>query len=171
MLFRSLGRHGNDRRPEALRSGVTRCVSSCRAPRGIAHSKFFLFEQTGAAHRVVMNGSWNATDLATDSQWNDLYTVRGDAKVYGAFAAVFDEMYLDQQVADPHRTTRAGKRRVAFFPFQPAGARDPVLDQLAPVACRGARNTGGRTRIRIAMTSWIGGRGIDIGRQIGRAHV
>jgi phosphatidylserine/phosphatidylglycerophosphate/cardiolipin synthase-like enzyme len=167
-LTRALSRRNNDQRPPALRSGVVRCVSSCRAPHGIAHAKFFLFDRTGRSRDVVMNGSWNATDLATTHQWNDLYTVRGNARLYRAFTSVFDQMYLDQDAADPYVHTRAGKQQVTFFPHDGSGRRDPVLDQLRPVQCHGARSTGGRTRVRIAMTSWIGPRGTAIARRVRR---
>lgn len=168
-LERVLARRHNADRPPSLRSGLTKCVSACRGPDGIAHSKFFLFERTGSARFVVMNGSWNATDLASSGQWNDLYTVNGSRGLYGEFSTVFDQMYADTDVAGSYRVRRVHARRASFFPFRTDDtARDPVLSQLRPVRCHGARNTNGNTKIRIAMTAWFGPRGIAIAHRIRR---
>ena len=43
------------------RSFAKTCLASCRGARGAAHSKYYLFSQTGKARNVVMQGSANLT--------------------------------------------------------------------------------------------------------------
>jgi hypothetical protein len=167
-LQQALRRSGNGKRSEQMKSGLRKCRASCRGQNGFAHSKFFLFSQSGKARQVVINSSANATDLSAYAQWNEAYTVVGDQEIYGAFAAVFDEMFLDVPVAQPYVRTAAGPTVAEFFPFRGEGTEvDPVLRELDQVSCTGATNTGsGRTRIRIAMTSWFGERGLAIGAKV-----
>ncbi len=167
-LQRELRKHGNQTRRASQRSGVRRCVSSCRGRSGIAHSKFFLFSKAGAARRVVINSSSNATDLAASHQWNDAFTVRGRRQVYDAFRQVFAQMWRDRPVAQGFRTTRAGDIRADFFPYRGRNTRqDPTLKVLDRVRCRSARNTSdGRTRLHIAMTAWHGARGKRIASRV-----
>ncbi|MCY7395191.1 MAG: phospholipase D-like domain-containing protein [Nocardioides sp.] len=167
-LQQELKRAGNRKRPGFLRSGLRKCKASCRGNNGFGHSKFFLFSQSGKAQRVVVNTSANATDLSATAQWNDAYTLVGDQVVYDAFVSVFDQMYADQPVDQPYLQVRSGATVAEFYPFRGAGTeQDPILRELEQVRCRGAQNTpGGRTTMRIAMTSWHGGRGIAIGKRI-----
>jgi len=156
---------GNGSRPPALRSGLRKCVSACRGPSGIAHSKFFLFSQAGSAKWVVMNGSFNATDLAAHAQWNDIYTIRGRKAVYQEMRTVFSQMWRDENVKQAYRHRSFGKGLTTMvYPWRGRGTQgDPVLKEFSKISCKGARNTGnGRTKIRISMTSWHGERGKKI---------
>ncbi|MEZ5112626.1 MAG: phospholipase D-like domain-containing protein [Nocardioidaceae bacterium] len=73
-LSRGLAKGNRFVAPER-RSGTKLCAHSCRGTTGIAHTKFYLFSQAGAATNVVMYGSANLTDLAATNQWNDIFTV------------------------------------------------------------------------------------------------
>lgn len=156
----------NRARPNKLRSGVRRCVSSCRGAQGIPHAKFFLFSHLGKAKRVVINTSANATDLAASSQWNDAYVLKRKPPVYRAFRQVFAQMWRDQPVAQGYTVTKDGSLTAMFYPYTGAHTtKDPVIRELDRVAC--LNSTGTRvTKIRIAMTSWYGDRGIAIAQKI-----
>lgn len=157
-------KQGNDNRRPALRSGLRKCVSACRGRSGIAHSKFFLFSKAGRARWVVMNGSANATDLAAYGQWNDVYTIRGKKAVFKEMKTVFAQMYRDRNVDQPYRARRFGDTTVMTYPWRGSGTKgDPVLREMSKISCTGARNNrSGKTKIRIAMTSWHGERGKKI---------
>lgn len=170
-LQRELRGAGNSERAEPLRSGLTKCKASCRGRvGGIAHSKFVVLSQSGAAQQVVISTSANATVQAATVQWNDAYTIIGDQGVYDAFSSVFDEMYADRPVVPSSRRVTSGATRVMFFPLRGSGAAaDPVLQELRQVRCRGAGNTrDGRTEVRFAVTSWHGERGLAIGQRLRR---
>lgn len=166
----------NGKRKQWRKSYVRKCVSSCRAARGIAHTKFFLFSKAGYARNIVMYGSANATDLAASAQWNDIYTIRRSQKIYDQFDQVFKEMTRDQNVPQPYvaYTTDDLRFSEAFYPYKGAGTEhDPILTELDQVVCAGATgNTGtrGKTKIRIAMTSMHGKRGIDIATRLMQMH-
>lgn len=168
-LTKALKRNNMKRRPE-MRSFTRRCVSACRAPHGIAHTKFFLFSRAGKTRDVVMFGSANATDLAAYYQWNDLYTVRRDPAVFDEFLNVFNEMARDTKVAQPYLAYYHGPMSLYFYPYSGEGTeKDPTLSELNKIECRGATNgtgTNGRTKIRIAMTSMHGERGIAIAERV-----
>jgi len=167
-LQRALRNNGNRTRRPAMRSHLEKCRSSCRGTRGIAHSKFFLFDHVGRAHDVVMNGSFNATDLAVSGQWNDIYTVVGRPKVFKEFRKVFSQMFKDQPVAQGYRVHSYRSLTTMAFPYTGAHTtKDPVMRELDRVTCSGARNTGdGHTSLRIAQTSWYGERGKQIAQRI-----
>ena len=162
-LTRALkGSHNQARAPQ-YRSFTQRCVSSCRGRGGIAHVKFYTFSKAGQATDIVEYGSFNATDVATRQQWNDLYTVRGKPAMYDQFNHVFDQMVKDKPVAQPFLHYTNGKYLENFYPFKGQGtAHDPILSELNRTNCSGATGgTGvnGHTKIRIAQTSMHGDRG------------
>ena len=167
---------GNGKRKNANKSFLRKCVSACRAQRGIAHTKFYLFSKAGKARNVVMYGSANATDLAAGAQWNDLYTIRRDATIYGEFDNVFKEMTKDTNLEQPYLayTTPDQKFSEYFYPYRGAGTeKDPILSELNHVVCAGATGgtgTNGHTKIRIAMTSMHGERGIAIASRLMQMH-
>ena len=66
---------GDKHRTPDMTSWLRRCKGSCRGPHGIAHTKFYTFDQVQRTKNVVMYGSPNATLLAATIQWNDIYTV------------------------------------------------------------------------------------------------
>lgn len=156
------------------RSWARACDRSCRGRRGIAHSKSFVFSRVGNASRVVMSTSANATEVSADSQWNDMYTLVGNRKVYAGFLRIFEESARDRPVTPGYRTVTGGSAMAYFYPWQGRAARgDRVLRELRRINCKGARGgTGvnGRTRIRIAQDAIIGERGMRIGERLRRLH-
>ena len=168
-LTRGLRRYQRTR-VTSMKSYTRRCVSACRASGGIAHNKFYLFSRAGLGKNIVMYGSFNATDLATGYQWNDLYTMRGHGIIYQEFNSIFDEMALDQNVTQPYDRDEYGRFTSSFFPYKGKGTDgDPILDELDQVVCAGATGgtgTNGHTKIRIAQTSMHGGRGKAIAERL-----
>ena len=167
-LQRALAGSGNSGRAEPQRSRLQRCTAACRGPRGIAHTKFFLFSRVGGgARHVVVNGSANATDVAAYAQWNDVYTTKNRKDIYDVFERVHGEMMQDRNLPHPFVSTRHGDITTYFNPYR--GAGDPVMQRLNATSCRHATNgagSGGRTKIRIAMTSMHGDRGIRLARRV-----
>lgn len=166
----------NGKRRHSRKSFLRKCVSACRAQRGIAHTKFFLFSRAGRARNVIMYGSANATDLAASAQWNDLYTIRRDATIYGQFDVVFKEMTKDRNLDQPYLAYTTPDQRFSeyFYPYQGVGTeKDPVISELNKVVCAGATGgtgTRGKTKIRIAQTSMHGARGIAIAERLMQMH-
>jgi hypothetical protein len=154
--------------PPKYRSWARVCDRSCRGKRGIAHSKLFLFSKVGKAHRVVMSTSANATEVAVQVQWNDLYTAVGSRPIYRGFVHAFLESSKDKPVRRGYREFH-GKDVVGYvYPWKGANARgDRVITELKRVTCVGARGgTGvnGRSRIRIAQDAILDDRGIEIAK-------
>jgi phosphatidylserine/phosphatidylglycerophosphate/cardiolipin synthase-like enzyme len=153
------------------------CSDSCRGQGDVNHSKFILFSQTGAAVKTVMLGSLNMKQNGTDNQFNDLYTVNDALALYNTFNTVFQQMAQDVP-ANPMRLTKTfgSSYKLQVMPFPKDGlattatmwtpSRDPIMQLLAPVSCRGASTPDGRTRIRIDMHAWDGDRGAVIARRV-----
>jgi hypothetical protein len=157
-----------NRLPDRYRSWIRVCEQSCRGKRGIAHSKLFLFSKVGRARRVVMSTSANATEVAVNYQWNDLYTVTGSKSIYKGFVDAFLESSKDKPVKRGYREYHGKEVMGYIYPWKGANARgDRVMTELRRITCVGARGgTGvnGRTRIRIAQDAIIDQRGIEIGK-------
>lgn len=167
-------RWSNDRRPKVERSKVKGCRSSCRGSRGIAHAKYYLFSHVGPklerplATGVVMQGSANATIVATNRQWNDLHTIKDRPEVYRYFNRIFEESERDKPVEPPFSRKVFDGFTAEFLPW---GGRtdDPTLRQLNRINCLGAKgdaSVGGRTHIRIAQTAFLDERGELIARRL-----
>jgi phosphatidylserine/phosphatidylglycerophosphate/cardiolipin synthase-like enzyme len=165
----------NKRKP-AHKSWLRQCGGACRGPHGIAHTKFFLFSKAGKAKDVVIYGSNNATELAAEIQWNDVYTRVNKPDEYAEFETVFKEMAKDKKPkGGGYRVFTHGKFQSIFYPYagKDAPITDPALDVLNKVRCTGA--TGGRgykghTKIRIAQTAMYGERGIAIAKRLAQMH-
>src|SRR6476619_4091213 len=78
------------------RSFVRLCDRSCRGTAGVQHAKFVTISSTRHARHLVMVGSMNFTEHAAREQWQDLYTVQGDAGVYRQLGRVFRRMVRDE---------------------------------------------------------------------------
>ncbi len=170
-------KEGNKTRPDAKKSFLKRCISSCRGKYGIPHSKFFLFNKVHGKKDgtvktvkwVTMYGSYNATELGATIQWNDLYTVKEDKERYKSFLAVFDEMAADTPLKNPVTTYDDGVTATSFYPYTGSDITgDPIMDVLKTVSCTGAATAKGKTRIRIAQTSMYGDRGLIIAKKLAR---
>jgi phosphatidylserine/phosphatidylglycerophosphate/cardiolipin synthase-like enzyme len=152
------------------RSFVQVCRASCRGGGGNQHSKFVTITRSGRAEDVVMVGSMNFTTYAASRQWQDLYTVAGDAEVYEQFRHIFDEMVRDRP-QEPLRLAATEQGFATDVSPVAASGRDPLLRRLGRVECRGATGgTGdhGRTVVRISMHAWNGERGIRLAHRVAR---
>jgi hypothetical protein len=125
------------------------------------HSKFYLFSQTGTAGHVVMTSSSNLNREGAIRGWQDLYVVKGRPGMFGDFAGIHAEMAEDTSGdGDPFREFVRTPFTYRFFPT--TGDRDPRLEDLSRVRCRGATGgagRNGRTALNIAMFAWGGERG------------
>jgi hypothetical protein len=164
------------KRKPANKSWLRQCGGACRGPHGIAHTKFFLFSKAGKAKDIVIYGSNNATELAAEIQWNDVYTRVNKPQEYAEFESVFKEMARDKKPKrGGYRSFTHGKFQSIFYPYagKAAPTKDPALDVLSKVRCTGAtggRGFQGRTKIRIAQTAMYGERGIAIAKRLAQMH-
>ena len=162
-------RAGNEDRRAERRSWARVCRGTCRAGRGSAHSKFFMFSKAGKARNVVIQGSANFTLASTNNQWNDTYTYVGNPAVWDFTSRIFNEAARDKPVARPFRSLAMGRDRFVIFPLLGKRAVDPVRSALDKISCRGATNTAsGRTVIRIAPDVIRQDRGMDLARKVRR---
>lgn len=154
----------NSLRPDpAKHSRVTKCTSSCRGQTGIAHMKLFLFDQAGGVPWITMWGSNNATDVAVNDQWNDLFTLTYNQPIHDGMVAIFNELEADTPTYGAYR--RMDFPGVSFDVYPYSGAVpwvDPDLEKLNRTRCKGATGaTGnrGRTVVRMAQDALLGERG------------
>lgn len=152
------------------------CAASCRGQSDILHSKFVLFSKTGATTNTVMLGSANMKQNATDNQFNDWVTFNRQRTLHATLDAVFKEMAADRY-ANPMRIAKVigTHLRLDVMPFPRDSlatdatrwtvSRDPVMRLLAPIRCKGATTSTGRTVIRVDMQAWDGERGKIIARR------
>lgn len=165
---------GNDKLRAERRSWLRLCDKSCRGYGGIAHSKFYLFDDVQGVNDVIMYGSANATQIAADDQWNDLYTINRRARLFDTFVGVFDQMSKDTAIASAYQHApleRAGKRygTIGFYPYTgaiPQKNPDPILRMLNMTRCTGATTPDHKTKVRIAQDALWGDRGLDIAERL-----
>jgi hypothetical protein len=144
-------------------SDVVKCTSACRGQIGIAHMKLFLFDNVQGMPNIVMWGSNNATDVAVNDQWNDLFTLTNNQPVYAGLLNIFNELHADTPTYGAYR--RLDFPGVSFDVYPYSGAvpwADPELQKLNAVRCLGATGgTGyrGHTVVRIAQDAILGERG------------
>ncbi|MEP7089690.1 MAG: phospholipase D-like domain-containing protein [Nocardioidaceae bacterium] len=159
MIARALGPRGPE--PARQRSFAHRCSNGCLGS-AVLHSKLFLFSHAGRSRDTVMVGSSNMARNATDIQWNDLYTVNGNRRLYAEYAGVFSRMAPDVRGGGP-RVYRAGPYTSTFYPFRRATSRtDLTMRALRSIRCSGATGgagIGGHSVLYVAMHSWHGVRG------------
>ncbi len=138
------------------------CRGACRSKAAITHVKIFLFSRVHRARHISMFGSTNLTTPAGNRQWNDLVTTR-KAGLYKYWVAKFRQFARDRAVSSPYEVRSFPPFRSTLFPAQP---RNPVLNELNKVRCRGARgatgNAAGRTVVRIAIAGWFDAYGQQI---------
>lgn len=150
------------------RSFAHRCSNGCLGT-SVLHDKFFLFSRAGAAHDTVITGSSNMTTNAVGVQWNDLYTVNGNHRLYHVFRTMFRRMVPDRRAHGPY-VYRVGRYTATFYPFRAATRRtDRTMMSLRTISCRGARaGTGikGHTVVYIAMHAWFSHRGLYLADKV-----
>jgi len=159
-IVRSLGlRKRHSRHPQ--RSFAHRCSNGCLGT-SVLHSKIYLFSHAGRAHDTVITGSSNMTRNAVGVQWNDLYTVNNDKRLYSQFLSMFHRMVPDHMAKGPWEF-RDGRYDAVFYPFRRSTRRtDKTMQALRSIRCTGARGGAGihgHTVLYIAMHAWFSGRG------------
>jgi hypothetical protein len=133
------------------RSKAMVCVQSCRGSGGQAHAKYFLFSHTGAARKVLIEGSSNLTAAAATNQWNDIFVMRS-WKLYKFAMGVFTQAMRDRKVSNPYVVKKAHHVQLSFAPEQGENFhQDPRMRLLNQVRCHGAKGAGrnGHTVIRM----------------------
>jgi hypothetical protein len=157
----------NRNHPRRPSSWARLCRGSCRGTGGSAHTKMFLFSDVGRANRVVMQGSANFTDAASNNQWNDIYTHANNRAVYRFATRIFDQAAKDRKARKPYATRTFKDFRLLMFPNTGRRVSDPVMQMLNRTSCRGATNTGsGRTKIQIAPDVIRQNRGMRLARKL-----
>lgn len=170
-------RDDNDRLPPEKRSWLRLCEESCRGFGGIAHTKFFLFDDVQGLPDVIMYGSANATQLSADVQWNDMFTITRHGALFDTFVKVFAEMSVDKGKNPAYLQTalaKAGARigTIGFYPYTgkvPSENPDPILGLLNRTRCSGAtggHGVDGHTKIRIGQDALWGERGKAIAERL-----
>lgn len=160
-------KRGSRNKAPRNKSWARLCERTCRGGGGAAHSKFYMFSHAGKARRVVMQGSANYTLASTNNQWNDIYTHRGNKKVWDFAETIFQQATADRPRGHPYADRRFGDFRLLMFPNTGKRVPDPVMQMLNRVRCHGATNTrSGRTRIRIAPDVIRNPRGMRLGRKV-----
>lgn len=155
---------------QTKRSYVATCKRGCMSSqRSVQHAKFFLFSRSGESENVSMISSANLYTGNTYTSWNNVHTLVGDTKVYGALNRYFDDMRKDKDNPNYYRTVTSGDHKLYFFP---SAGKDPFVDILQNVRCTGAApgyGNKGRTVIRVAQWGWSAAR-LEIARQLWRLH-
>jgi phosphatidylserine/phosphatidylglycerophosphate/cardiolipin synthase-like enzyme len=150
------------------RSFAHRCSNGCLGT-AVLHSKFYLFSRSGRAHDTVMVGSSNMARNATKIQWNDLYTVSGDRRLFSQYRRMFALMVPDHADGRPH-VFRDGRYTSVFYPYRRATVRsDDTMRALRSIHCAhasGGTGIGGRTVLYVAMHSWHGERGHYLAQRV-----
>jgi phosphatidylserine/phosphatidylglycerophosphate/cardiolipin synthase-like enzyme len=165
---------GNLKRKPSMRSWIHTCKGACRGKgdRGILHSKFMLFDDVQTAKRVVMSTSANLTEVAANRQWNDLWTVVDDRRIYDNFVKTFNQLSRDTWSKPTFRMWGTADQTAWIYPRLGAPT-DQVIGLLRPVRCKGAAGKAGkngRTTIRVAQAVFNGQRGMVIARRLRQLH-
>ena len=148
-------------------SFAMRCTGGCRSRVRIMHSKIFLFSRVHKSRHITMVGSSNLTTPAGNRQWNDLVTTKS-RKVYDYMTGIFKEYAEDKSLKKPYEVRTLGDYRMWIYPV---GDRNPQLNQLKKVRCKGATGgtgTNGRTKIRVSVAGWFDDYGADIAKRLRR---
>lgn len=164
-------KYGPKRKPHPVPSFFKVCKGACRlgSERSNQHSKFYLFSKVGNGQPAVMFGSNNLMSYAAHVHWNDLYTVRGNQRMFDEFSTIFAQMAEDRWRKHPFKAVQAGKYAIEFGAAPRAtGKKDPIFRRLDKVGCRAPAGygDGGRTAIRIMMYGWVGGRGLMLANKV-----
>ncbi len=165
-LVKALGYRGTDW--STKRSFAHRCSNGCLGT-SVLHSKFFLFSQAGGALNTVMVGSTNMTSNAVRVQWNDLFTVNGNQRLYRQYRTMYEAMVPDRPGDGPW-IFRAGGYTSTFYPFRRAtAATDRTMRDLRSIRCSGATGgagINGHSVLYVTMHAWHGARGLYLARRV-----
>ncbi|WP_067436861.1 phospholipase D-like domain-containing protein [Nocardioides jensenii] len=148
------------------------CVGSCRATFENLHTKMVLFGYTGTVKNVVMTGSFNFTANAAVNQHNDLYTVWNKPNMYRDFLGLYRQLKADRALParKQHYIKQAGMWQLEVLPLPNWNVKnDPQMREMRKIRCTGAsRSTGngrGRTKVRVAMHTISGKRGVWLAKK------
>lgn len=171
------------------------CKGSCRGHGGNEHAKIYSFTKTGGASDLMIESSGNLTSGAAAGQWNDVYSIAGNTKLFNKWTKVFNQMKRDKPVHKRtinyksqqidvrwHRANTAAMSqpiatRDTVTTVSPrkkkkkkkGGGKDPVLKRLNKVSCSTSAAHGdgkGHTTIRIIMYAWFGNRSVPIANKV-----
>jgi phosphatidylserine/phosphatidylglycerophosphate/cardiolipin synthase-like enzyme len=167
MVQRALGARGKDF--ATRRSFAHRCSNGCLGS-SVLHSKFYLFSSSGAKRHTVITGSSNMTSNAIKVQWNDLFTIDGNKRVYAQYRQMFTKMVPDRSADGPFVYPAVGKYQSTFYPFRRSTLKtDPTLEALRTIRCAGVTGgagTHGHTVVYVAMHAWFSERGYALAKQL-----
>jgi phosphatidylserine/phosphatidylglycerophosphate/cardiolipin synthase-like enzyme len=160
----SRGRHFSTRR-----SFAHRCSNGCLGS-SVLHSKFYLFSHSGSRHHTVITGSSNMTGNAIRVQWNDLFTINGNQRVYAQYRQMFTRMVPDRSAEGPFAYPAVGRYQTIFYPFRRSTPKtDPTLKALRSIRCNGAAAGAGfrgHTVVYVAMHAWFADRGYALAKRL-----
>jgi len=170
------------------------CKGSCRGKGpGNEHGKIYSFTATGGARDLIIESSGNLTSGAAAGQWNDVYSIMGNTRLFNTWTKVFNQLKRDKKVKKRtivykskqlsvrwHRLNSAAQSTPAtkdsFTTIsarkkkkKKSGSSDPVVRRLDRVSCNtnAAHGDGkGHTMIRIIMYAWFGNRSIPIAHKV-----
>ena len=153
---------------DGRRSWARRCSNGCLGT-AVLHTKMYLFSQAGAARDIVMTGSSNMSTNAVRVQWNDLFTVKDDATLYGQYRGLFEKMVPNTRASGPW-IFHAGPYTSTFYPFRAAtAATDRTMRDLRSISCTGATGGAGihgHSVLYVIMHSWHGTRGLYLAKRV-----
>ena len=150
-----------------------RCSFGCQGS-GVLHTKMYLFDSNVPAPngswnkitKTVITGSSNMTFNAAKVQWNDLYTVPHNARLFSVFQNQFMRMKRDNGFHRTRGPVNGGGYQTTFWPTR---ASDPERAAVGSIHCHGANGgtgIGGRSLVYINMHAWFGSRGLAFAHQV-----
>jgi hypothetical protein len=169
------------------------CQGSCRGKGpGNEHGKIYSFSATGGATDLIIESSGNLTSGAAAGQWNDVFSIMGNTKLFNTWVKVFNQLKRDKPVKKRTITYKSTQLDVTWHRLNSAAmsqgvptrdrvstvsarkkkkksAGDPVLQRLNNVSCSTSAAHGdgkGHTVIRIIMYAWFGDRSIPIAHKV-----
>ncbi|WGL51194.1 phospholipase D-like domain-containing protein [Nocardioides sp. BP30] len=169
------------------------CRGSCRGKGGgNEHAKIYSFSATGGAKDLMIESSGNLTSGAAAGQWNDVFSIMGNTKLFDTWVKVFNQYKKDKPVKKRTILYKSKQLDVTWHRLNTAAtsqpiatkdkvttisarkkkkkkAGDPVLARLNNVSCSTSAAHGdgkGHTVIRIIMYAWFGNRSVPIARKV-----
>lgn len=171
------------------------CKGSCRGKGGgNEHAKIYSFSHTGGAKDLIIESSGNLTSGAAAGQWNDVFSIMGNTKLFDTWVKVFNQYKKDKPVKKRTILYKSQQLDVTWHRLNTAAlaqpiatkdsvstlsarkkkkkkksAGDPVLKRLNKVSCNTSDAHGdgnGNTVIRIIMYAWFGNRSVPIAHKI-----
>lgn len=143
----------------------------------LMHNKFFLFEQTKGANKVVVQTSQNFREGRSGTgMWNTAFTVADEPSVYDHYKAYFDDLAAENPKQDDYYhdndLPQPDGDKYEVFHSPSGGSSNPLEEQLKRVDCTNDQNSGGtkggRTIVRVANWNISGDKWDDTGTRLAR---